>query len=171
MDNQYNSNVNGSNESTVLTVLRNNIFLVIIAVLFLIYILYTYGCESKVEGYRDSRSLLRPGTGPVGYSIPSSNLDKTLQGRYHLTQYEVDQAFGTEYSNVKLLTERIADQIADYTLRVVVGPCMNAENLRGLDARLDCIKGYPHYYSDILKYPLLHEHTEVSDPRYVRQNG
>lgn len=147
--------------------LTNDIFLVVIAILFLIYILYKPACDfkvgtnfesfrdSKIEGYRDSRSLLRSGTGPIGFSIPSSNLDKSLQGTFHLTQFEIDQAFGSEYANVKLLTERVADIIAEYTLVVVVGPCMNAENLRGLDARLDCIKGYPHYYTDILKYPLI----------------
>merc|ERR1711916_271694 len=32
---------------------------------------------------------------------------------------------------------------------------MNAENLRGLDARLECIRSYPHYYTDILKYPII----------------
>jgi hypothetical protein len=174
MDNQSN------NDSSVLV---NNVFLVIIAVLFLIFVLYRsgYDCrvesnhegydntttntntDNAVEGYRDSRSLLRPGTGPVGYSIPSSNLDKTLQGDYHLTQYAIDEAFGTEYSNVKLLTERIADKIAEFTLRVVVGPCMNAENLRGLDARLECIRGYPHYYTDMLKYPLLEMFSKMDE--------
>jgi hypothetical protein len=167
MDNQ--SDNNG-------TVLTNNIFLVIIAALFLIFVLYRpeYDCNvgttfegfsspDSVEGYRDSRSLLKPGTGQIGFSTPSSNLDKSLQGRFHLTQYEVDQAFGTEYSNVKLLTERTADRIAEFTLRVVVGPCMNAENLRGLDARLDCIKGYPHYYTDILKYPILDMFSKMDE--------
>lgn len=139
----------------VMAMITDNIFLIVIVIILLIYIFYRSTCESKVEGYRDSRSLLRPGTGPIGFSIPSSNLDKSLQGTFHLTQYEVDQAFGTEYANVKLLTERVADIIADYTLRVVVGPCMNAENLRGIDARLDCIKGYKHYYTDILKYPII----------------
>ena len=159
---------NQSNNSS--TALINNIFVVIIVALFLIFVLYKPECDcrvgtnfegyssnksNRVEGYRDSRSLLKKGTGPIGFSIPSANLDKSLQGDFHLTQYEVDLAFGTEYANVKLLTERVADIIADYTLRVVVGPCMNAENLRGLDARLECIKGYPHYYTDILKYPII----------------
>jgi hypothetical protein len=172
MDNQSDNSIR---------LLTNNVFLIIIVALFLIFVLYrsTYGCQeldgtnfegyastslnNTSEGYIDSKSLLKPGTGPIGFSIPSSNLDKSLQGRYHITQYEVDQAFGTEYSNVKLLTERVADTIAEYTLRVVVDPCMNAENLKGIDARLNCIKKYPHYYTDILKYPILDMFTKMDE--------
>jgi hypothetical protein len=154
-----------SSDNGGLSVLTNNVFLVIIAAIFLIFLLYKpdFDCrvgtnfseEQTVEGYRDSRSMLSPTTGPIGYSIPSSNLDKSLQGRFHLTQYDVDDAFGTEYANVKLLAERTADIIADYTLRVVVGPCMNAENLTDIDTRMDCIRGYKYYFSDILKIPII----------------
>lgn len=122
--------------------LIDNIFLAVIAVIFLIFLLYKPEYDCII------------GTNYNGVEQKENYTNNTQYSITDIEQEDINQSFGTEFENVILVVDRAVNKIVDYTEKGVVTPCMTSNNITGLDNRIRCIIEYKHYFTDVLKYPI-----------------
>jgi hypothetical protein len=131
--------------------LIDNIFLVIISIIFLFFLLYKpeYDCVLGTNYINNSEHY-------------ANNTRYNITG---ITQKDINNSFGTEYGNIVPIVDRTVNKIINYTIRIVVTPCMTSKKLNDLDSRIKCITEYDHFYTDILNIPISDMFSEMNRDR------
>ena len=139
--------------------LIDNIFLVVIAALFVIFLIYRpeYECTLGTNYSKNLTTEAEHYGNVDDMNTPNLSSSKTfnMETNQEVTQDDVNMTFGKDYGNIGLLVDRAVAQIADYTIRGVVTPCMTSQQVMTVDERIECVQSYKHYWTDILKYPII----------------
>jgi hypothetical protein len=132
--------------------LIDNIFLVVIAIIFLFFLLYKpeYDCVISTNYVNNNSEHY------------ANNTRYNITG---ITQKDINNSFGTEYGNIVPIVDRTVNKIINYTIRIVITPCMISKKLNNLDSRIKCITEYKHYYTDILNIPISDMFSEMNRDR------
>jgi len=128
--------------------LLNNIFVVVISIIFLFFLLYKLEYDYILDINYISNN----------YEYYTNNTRYNITG---ITQENINKSFGTEYGNIIPIVDRIVDKIINYTIRIVVTPCMTSKKLNDLNSRIKCITEYKNYYTDILNIPISDMFSEM----------
>lgn len=80
-------------------------------------------------------------------SIPSNNLSNDNRNMFK-------NVFGNSLDNIEIYVDDAINEISNLTIQIVITPCMSAPKLETYNKKIDCIRKYKKYSSDILNRPI-----------------